>query len=198
MTKRRYSSPVREKAAAEKRERTLAAAAEVLASGDLTAFSLDAVAQRAGVTRLTVYNQFGSRSGLLEAVFDDRAMRGGLGRIASAMAMADAQAALRRIIEIFCEFWESNRALGPLHAAISLDPEFAAALEQRNERRRRLLTTLVTRLAGEAPLARRRDAVDMMFVMTGQPAYASLRKGRSTLEACRLITHGCEAALRAL
>ena len=195
MTTRRYVSPVREKAAAEKRERILAAAAEVLAKGDVAAFSLDAVAQRAGVTRLTVYNQFGSRSGLLEAVFDDRAMRGGLGRIASAMAMADARAALHRVVEIFCDFWESNRALGPLHAAISLDTEFAAALEQRNERRRKLLTVLVTRLAGEAPLARRRDAVDMMFVLTGQPAYASLRKGRSHLEACGLIKHGCEAAL---
>jgi len=39
------------------------------------------------VTRLTVYNQFGSRRGLLEAVFDNIARQGGLHEIADAMAM---------------------------------------------------------------------------------------------------------------
>ncbi|WP_404558819.1 TetR/AcrR family transcriptional regulator [Bradyrhizobium niftali] len=47
--------------------------------------SLDAVAKAANVTRLTVYNQFGSRRGLLEAVFDDIARRGRLGRLDDAV-----------------------------------------------------------------------------------------------------------------
>ena len=79
MPPRRYVSPVRSAAAAAKRERIVAAAARLLREKvNIAAFTLDAVAKAAGVARLTVYNQFGSRRGLLEAVFDERARQGGL------------------------------------------------------------------------------------------------------------------------
>jgi AcrR family transcriptional regulator len=61
------------------------------------------------LSRLTVYNQFGPRRALLEAVFDDRAERGGLHRVAEAMAAADPFAGLQELIEIFCEFWSFDR-----------------------------------------------------------------------------------------
>ena len=68
MSRRPYVSAARAEAAAEKRERVIRAAARFLREEDgITAFSLDAVAKAADVTRLTVYNQFGSRRGLLEA-----------------------------------------------------------------------------------------------------------------------------------
>jgi AcrR family transcriptional regulator len=198
MPKRHYVSPARDAAAAEKRERVIAAATEILAEGDISGFSLDAVAQRAKVTRLTVYNQFGSRRGLLEAVFDERARRGGLGQLAAAMAMPDAREALDRLVIIFCDFWDSDRSLGQLHAATSIDTEFARALEERNERRRKILAVLVERIAGAAPLARRRDAVDVMFALTSQATHASLRKGRGNRAVCALITRACGAALQAV
>jgi AcrR family transcriptional regulator len=90
--------------------------------------SLDAVAKRAGVTRLTVYDQFGSRRALLEAVFDDMAERGALHRIREAMSGPDAQAALQQIVVIFCHFWSIHRgALWRLHAVSATDPEFEEA-----------------------------------------------------------------------
>jgi AcrR family transcriptional regulator len=90
MKSRSYVSPIRDAAAAEKRARVIEMAGRLLrGKAGISSFSLDAVAKAAGVTRLTVYKQFGSRRGLLEAVFDDRARQGGLGRIAEAMAMAD-------------------------------------------------------------------------------------------------------------
>src|ERR1700694_2848655 len=91
MPRRLYVSSVRAAAANEKRNRVLRAAADLLRERSSTiSFSLDAVAKAAGVTRLTVYNQFGSRRGLLEAVFDQRARRGGVGRIAAAGGVAGA------------------------------------------------------------------------------------------------------------
>src|SRR6267154_1435446 len=101
---RPYRSPVRAKAAGQTRERIVAAAGKLLRSAAASQFSLEAVAKEAGITRLTVYNQFGSRRALLEAVFDDRAERGGLHRVAEAMAAADPFAGLQELIEIFCEF----------------------------------------------------------------------------------------------
>src|ERR1700736_3302714 len=106
MSPRRYRSPAREASSGQTRERIVAAAALLLRSPEgIGGFSLEAVGKAARVTRLTVYNQFGSRRGLLEAVFDDRAERGGLHRLAGAMASADPAVGLLELIDIFCEFW---------------------------------------------------------------------------------------------
>jgi len=198
MVKRQYLSPVRNAAAEENRQRVLVAASATLAESDVSQFSLHAVARRARVTRLTVYNQFGSRRGLLEAVFDERARLGGLGRIAGAAAMTDPRKALDLVVEIFCDFWDSDPSLGKLHAEAALDAEFGRALAERNERRRKLLEVLVRRVAGAASVARRRDAVDLMFVLTSQPAYAALRRERSKRAVRELINGACNAALDGL
>jgi AcrR family transcriptional regulator len=198
MARRQYLSATRNSDAEENRRRVLAAASATLGAGDISQFSLDLVARRAKVTRLTLYNQFGSRRGLLEAVFDERARLGGLGRIAEAMAMTDARGAFVRIIAIFCDFWDSDASLGKLHAATALDAEFARALAERNERRRKLFSVLVERMAGDASAARKRDAVDLMFVLTSQPTYAALRSGRSKRAACELIKEACAAAIQGL
>src|SRR6202048_5491415 len=89
MSTRSYVSSVRTAAAAAKRDRVIEAAARSLREdASIAGFSLDAVAKAGGGARPAGYYQFGSRRGLLEAVFDDIARRGGLNEIAGAMAMA--------------------------------------------------------------------------------------------------------------
>ena len=200
MPPRAYVSSVRAAATAEKRDRIIAAATKVLrADAGIASFSLDTVAKTAGVTRLTVYNQFGSRRGLLEAVFDDIARRGGLHQIADAMAIADPRAALQRLVEIFCAFWSRDVAIGRLHEAMATDPEFASALTERNERRRKGLAVLIDRIAAKnAPRQARRDAVDTTFALTSYAMFAMLRPGRSAEEVCRLLLSACRAALEPL
>src|SRR5690349_25031696 len=122
---RPYSTEKRDAKAAETRVRLVGAALALLRDTDGEALSLDAVAKAAGVTRLTVYNQFGSRRGLLEAVFDDIARRGGLHEIADAMAIPNPLLALDRVVEIFCGFWAGYAAIGRLLEAMATDPEFA-------------------------------------------------------------------------
>jgi AcrR family transcriptional regulator len=197
MPKRHYVSSVRAAAAAEKRDRVIDAATRWLRENvSIATFSLDAVAKAAGVTRLTVYHQFGSRRGLLEAVFDEIARQGGLSRIEQAMAITDPRAALDRLVEIFCHFWNWDAAIGRLQQAMSIDPEFAEALMERNQRRRKALEILVARLGGRnASPAARQDAVDMIFALTSYPMYATLRGNRASDEACRLIKSACGRAL---
>src|ERR1700677_2336030 len=106
MTKRAYSSPAREAAAATKRARVVLVAEQLLReSENAAALSMETMAAAAGVSRLTIYKQFGSRRGLLEAVFDERATQGGLSRIPEAMIIGDPRQALNRLVEIFCDFW---------------------------------------------------------------------------------------------
>ena len=200
MPRRAYVSSVRTAAAAEKRDRVLKAAAKALRQdASIAHFSLDSVAKAAGVTRLTVYNQFGSRRGLLEAVFDEIARQGGLHRIADTMAMPDPRDALDRLVEIFCAFWNKDPAVGRLHDAMATDPEFAEAVLERNERRRKGLTALVERIAGKTASRRtRQDAVDTIFALTSYPMFAMLRPGRPAEEVCRLVQSVCRAALEPL
>jgi AcrR family transcriptional regulator len=194
---RRYNSPGRAAAAAKTRERIVAAAATILGSAaGIHDFSLDAVAKAAGVTRLTVYNQFGSRRAVLEAVFDQVALRGGLHRLAEAVALVDPRAALRQTIAIFCDFWSFDAgALGLLHAAGSSDQEFAVSVSERNERRRRLLATIIRRMELRPKI--QRDLVDVLFALTSFPFFAQLTTtGRSAEAAGGLIQALASDAVR--
>jgi AcrR family transcriptional regulator len=197
MPTRRYVSSVRTAAAAAKRDRVIEAAARSLREdASIATFSLDAVAKAAGVTRLTVYHQFGSRRGLLEAVFDEIARQGGLAGIADVMAMPDPRAALDRLVEIFCAFWSSDPAVGRLHEAMATDPEFAQALIERNERRRKTIDVLVGRIAEKAasPQARQ-DTVDVIFALTSFAMFAMLGRDRSVDEVSALVKSACRSAL---
>jgi AcrR family transcriptional regulator len=157
------------------------------------------VAKAAGVTRLTVYNQFGSRRGLLEAVFDDIAREGGLFELANVMTMTDPRAAVDRVIELFCNFWSHDPAIGGLNQAMATDPEFGDSLVERNERRRELLTELLSRIAGKRATKRAlHDAVDLIFVLTSYPTFAALSPQRSTEDVCRLLQTTCHAAIDGL
>lgn len=197
---RPYRSEARDAAAAETRRRLVAAATDLLNEArDLKAFSLQAVARRAGVTRLTVYNQFGSRLGLLEAVFDERAREGGLFGLAEVFAMPDTHAALDRTVEVFCRFWASAPPMMAwLHGAAETDPELGDAIRARNERRRCAMRTLVDRLvaAGDVRAGREEELADLLFALTGFPFFDALRHGgRSVEEVCGLIQAQVRAAM---
>jgi AcrR family transcriptional regulator len=205
MSPRAYKSPRRDAAASATRERIVAAAAAILGAADgIRKFSLDAVAKKAGVTRLTVYNQFGSRRALMEAVFDERAARGGLYRIVEAIQDPDPQAALRRIIGIFCDFWNSDPGtMRLLHAAGASDAEFAESVHERNERRRSVLSAVVRRLAeGRAlPPKALGNLVDALFALTSFAFFWQLTAGKRTAEAARkmieeMATDAVNRALR--
>jgi AcrR family transcriptional regulator len=205
MSPRPYHSPVREAAAGETRARIIAAAGSLLGDPKGSGgFSLEAVAKKAGVTRLTVYKQFGSRRALLEEVFDDLAACRGFHVLAEVMNDADPFRALRRIVSFFCDFYSSDTpALLRLQWACASDPDLDASLRERNERRRRLFAALVRRMAGgrrpdAKPLAKPlRDLVDVLFALTSIHVFAELASGgRSTQAACRLIQAACEDAVR--
>lgn len=197
MSTRSYVSVARAEAAAEKRERVIRAAARFLREADsITAFSLDAVAKAADVTRLTVYNQFGSRRGLLEAVFDDIARRGQLVRLSDAMAEADPWKGLDMLIEVFCDFWGGDPAVARLHDAMAIDSEFAQALLERNERRRRSIEGLVARIAGEpVPTAAQRDAVDLIFALTSCAMFRMLAGTRPVAAVRAIVVDAARAAI---
>ncbi len=189
---RPYVSPKRAAAAAETRAQVIAAGMGLLAGGPAQ-LSMEAVAKAAGVTRLTVYKQFGSRRGLLEAMFDDTGRRFGITRMAEAMTQADPRDGLRLAVEILCDFWGSHPSFGQLHEAAAADPEFAEALAERNGRRRMVIDQLLARLPG--PDAARRDCGDLIFGLTAMPMFRTLIVGRAPAEVAALINATVAAVL---
>ena len=163
MSPRPYRLGQRQVAADETRARILAAARDQLAED--TSFSIDAVARRADVARMTVYYQFGSKRGLLEALFDALAARGGMQQLPGAFQQANPEAALNRFIDVFARFWSSDRiVLRRLRAMAALDRELDEVLRERNEGRRNGLRVIVSRLP-----ARTRhiaETVDLLFALT--------------------------------
>ena len=86
------------------------------------AFTLEAVAREAGVARVTVYDRFGGREALVEAIFDDLAESGGLDPASRGVRSTRPRRALERFVEIFCGFYSTHRLLlRRLHAMVVLD-----------------------------------------------------------------------------
>jgi AcrR family transcriptional regulator len=186
-TKRKaYHSEIREAAMDETRARIIAAARALLAGGkDVPAFSLDAVAREAGVTRLTVYNRFESKRGLLEAVFDDAAREGGLFELPTVFAEPDVTKALFSFVSVFCRFWASHGKVFPKFSAVAkLDAELAQSLKQRSERRRQALTVLVGRMASGQDQA---ELVDVLFALTSFEMFDALSVRRRSDEAVEAL-----------
>ncbi|HTE47510.1 MAG TPA: helix-turn-helix domain-containing protein [Gemmatimonadaceae bacterium] len=162
------------------RDRIVSAARELLEADEAEAFSIDAVARRAGVARMTVYNQFESKAGLLEALFDSLAERAGLGQIAEVFRETDVNHALDLYVAVFGRFWTANRrAHRRLRAAALQDTDLEAAIAQRNERRRRGLNEFVRRL-GKSPRSRANDGfagnelVNVLFVLLSFETFDAL------------------------
>jgi AcrR family transcriptional regulator len=132
------------------RQQVLDAARGLLGGTDrYTAFTVDAVARQADVARATVYYQFGSKAGLLEALCDYLAELGGMSGLAEAFTEPDPRQALRRFVACFGQFWAADRpAMRRLRALALLDPDVGAVITARDQRRHQGLTVLAGRLAG--------------------------------------------------
>src|SRR5947209_18395237 len=110
MSPRPYRLGQRQAAADQTRARIVAAARELLgARSGFAGFTIDAVARQAGVARMTVYYQFGSKVGLLEALCDSLAARGGIEQLMTAFCQPDSLDALREFVAVFGRFWSSDR-----------------------------------------------------------------------------------------
>ncbi len=175
---------MRQAASSETRTRILDAARSLLSDERAVSFAVDAVAERADVARMTVYNHFGSKQGLVEALSDELAMRGGIARLPAAFQAADPVAGLDLLIDVFTGFWHSERlALRRLRAFSALDPELAGA--NRDLRRRQAIGAVVGRMAGGQEMTRE---IDVIWVLTGFESYEHLAaEGRGREEIAGVI-----------
>jgi AcrR family transcriptional regulator len=184
MTPRPYRMQRRQESADQNRLRIIKAARDLLAAPGEMRFSVEEVARRAEVARMTVYHHFGSFQGLLEGLLDSLAVGGGMNHLADAFRTADPLEALDRFISVFMGFWESDRpVLRKLGALAALDPALAAVLEERAGWRRKGSRVLLERLAKQTgrPMPKdMNDAVDLLYLLTSFSTYDTLATNKRT------------------
>jgi AcrR family transcriptional regulator len=131
------------------RARILLAARQLLLAENFREFTMEAVARKADVSRLTIYYQFDSRAGLLEALYNSIARSGHLGRLPEVFRLGnDPLQKLHNFIEVFVQFWASERdVIRRLHGLGAIDPEIGQSLRARNERRRNGLRVILEHYA---------------------------------------------------
>jgi AcrR family transcriptional regulator len=167
---RPYQLGRRQAAADQTRARIIAAARDLLAAeGGLGGFTVEAVARAAGVARMTVYYQFGSRIGLLEALFDSLASHQGADQLVAAIQRPDPLEGLAQFIESLAHFWNSDRPIvRRLQGLAAIDPDFEAVWQAREALRRQGLHTLVERIAharGHPPADAIEETVDVLYAL---------------------------------
>ncbi|HEU5155010.1 MAG TPA: helix-turn-helix domain-containing protein [Gemmatimonadales bacterium] len=147
MTPRPYRQGRRQAAAQKTRAKVLRAARALLTGRGTERFSLDSVAERAGVARMTVYYQFRSRRGLIEALFDSFAEGGELPELlGTAFQKTDPEEILGGVVNAFAHFWQAGRSwVRRVRALGVLDAQLGAAIEARNARRRQVVRAVVDR-----------------------------------------------------
>lgn len=169
----------REASAKETRQRILEAARQVLAQESKDALSMDAIARRADVSRLTIYYQFNSRPGLLEALYDYLASRGGMQRMPEVFREPDPSKALDKLVSIFVAFWSSDQVvIRRLRAMAALDSEIREGLRSRDARRHHIAREILKRMAANEkkkyPEEHFAANADVIATLTGFATYDAL------------------------
>jgi AcrR family transcriptional regulator len=195
MPPRPYQPGKRRLAATEAtRSKIVAATRDLLADRNVTSLSIDAVAQRADVARITIYYQFKSKAKLLEALFDDFGARASMRNMRRVFEECDPETALSLLIEVFCNLWKTQGGLlRRLAGFAALDHEVETALAERGGWRREA----IERVVGKMPGSHSDDLVDVIYALTSLETYSSLCTGkRSHKKVVALLQRSIASLLR--
>lgn len=201
MSPRPYRLGQRQVATEQTRIRILSAARELLMeSSGFARFSIDAVARQADVARMTVYHQFGSKVGLLEALCDSLAASGGMQQMAAAFSQEGSLDALAQYLLLFGRFWNTDRSvMRKLRALAVLDPDFEQVIRTRDGWRRRGVSVIARRIVEQHTLPPGKtldEVIDILFTLSSFETFDTLASAtRSMEEVAPLIFQLARAAL---
>lgn len=167
------AEPLRPRGRPRLRSRLVAAARSLLDEEGPAALTARAVAQRAGVTEATVFNNFGARHGLLLAL-----VREGIPEYGDFVAQVEhgPQTSIDAwLIGVFHAAWAFMRATMPLtgHQVLSRRGEPQDAPPSPFFDAHQVLTAQLTRLLGEGRLTPHTDAASAAMLLLGAAIHAA-------------------------
>lgn len=195
MCPRPYRLGRRGAAVEETRDRVVTAAHEVFSEDAFFEATLDDVAKRAGVARATVYYQFKSKHGLLEATLDGAIAGAALDGVQKALDQPDPVEGLRLYIREICRFWAKDFVFyRNVTGLAAVDPEATRAVNLYYLRRREPLVFLAKRLEDTGQLRRgvtSRQAADEIWTLTSFGSFDHLsRRNKLSLKRATELLQG--------
>jgi AcrR family transcriptional regulator len=176
---RSYRSRSRSTGAQRTRERIVTAVRELLREGRFHESTVEQVAERAGVSRATVYQHFRSRIDLVDAICETFDANPALLELRQVVELPDADAALDRTIANAVRFWSSeDQVLSQLYGVAAIDPAARDLVDRQRADRRGELERLVRNLhrAGRLPQRATARALTLLLVLTSYETYRELRE----------------------
>jgi AcrR family transcriptional regulator len=174
MKPRAYRPPRRSTRRDATRRKIMKAVHDLLAEGAFHEATVEEVADRAGVSRATVYLHFRSRLDMIDAICDAFADNEALQRAKGAIEEPDLTKAAEAAIENSVRFWASEDAVfGELYGVVAVDPAAQAFVERQRADRRRHMQRLAHRL-GTGKRSQRR-ALTQLMLLTSYDTYRELR-----------------------
>jgi len=199
MSSRAYRTRPR-KRSTDTRDRITAAVHELLAEGAFHEATVEEVAERAGVSRATVYQHFGSRIELIDGVCDIMNAHPALVEIRRVIGLPDAKEALTKMLANCVRVWsDERRVMAELYGVVAIDTGAKAFVERQRRDRRHECDRMVESLAHTGALRQgmsRARALATLLVLTSFETYSELRE--AGLSDRRLTAFLQDAAAREL
>jgi AcrR family transcriptional regulator len=191
MRPRPYRARTRSTRADATRERIRTAVHELLAEGRFHESSVELVAERAGVSRATLYQHFRSRLELVDGICETFDANPALLELRDVVESAEAPEALARWIANTVRFWSSEDAvLEQLYDVAAVDAAARDLVERQRGDRRSELERLVAALERSGRLRGTAErALALLLVLTAYDTFRELRiAGKSDDETTRLLS----------
>ncbi|QOL80137.1 TetR/AcrR family transcriptional regulator [Pseudooceanicola spongiae] len=178
------------------RERLLRAAAELFYDEGLTATGIDAITQRAGVAKQSLYNNFASKADLVAAYIEARHAEW-LGLYGAREVQVAAQDNAGKILAVFDAYGDHAafayargfRGCGLLNAAAELPAghEGRAAVRRHKEEVDAILTSHLARLLPDQPEEVKVLTAHLSFLLEGAMVRAGLEGSGARVQEARAI-----------
>lgn len=158
--------------------------------------TMDTIASRAGVTRVTLYRAFGSKRELLAAMAWDLLARARLDRVDEAHTEKDPRAAVREVLRANCELFAGLGdampvALELVRSDAAMSDLVAATYHGRRHRSMEALAGRLVRAEASRPGWTTGQITDALLVLSSYEAYETLVQHRRATpdEAAALLDH---------
>jgi AcrR family transcriptional regulator len=161
------------------RDRVMEAAEEMILAGEFAQASVTELAEKAEVSRATVFSRFGSKLGVLEALAVRCSGSSQILAIRAAAELADPAEAVTAIVQAGCDHWELQaHILVTLKAVSELEPGAVSMVEDQNEDQRSTMDRLAKGLERESRLngLTRAQAAAALHMITSVESFIQLRR----------------------
>ena len=181
-----YRQRRRAESTAKTRAQIMDAVRGLLEEGTFHATSVEEIAQLAGVSRATLYQHFGSRFGLVDAICESLSANPSMIAIQAAPDLADPREAAALMVGQGIRFWASEELLHRhLYGLAEIDQSAADFVERQTADRRSVVERIVQRAAKDGALGEgvsEAQARATLLVLTSFHTFEELRAAGLTLK----------------